>query len=246
MRTFSVERGYPTHLLDSAIQKAFNNSHRDTLIPPLAKISDDKIPLVLTFHPFNYKVRDVISRNFQILKNDPETSAIFTDNPLISFRRNKNIRDNLLRSALRQNLPAPSGTFSCSRTRCYTCSFLNSATSISGPKSNFVIRHNFTCTSSNIIYCISCSKCCKLYIGETGQRLSDKFAEHLRSVRNNDVDKPVARHFNDVNHSISDMKICAISPISGGNDSRKRHEKRLFFKIGTIHPHGLNERFSFI
>ena len=32
----------------------------------------------------------------------------------------------------------------------------------------------------------------------------------------------------------------------GGNDSRKRHEKRLIFKIGTIHPHGLNERFSFI
>ena len=147
---------------------------------------------------------------------------------------------------LRQNLPAPVDTFSCSRARCYTCSFLNSATSISGPKSNFVIRHNFTCTSSNIIYCISCSKCCKLYIGETGRRLSDRFAEHLRSVRNNDVDKPVARHFNAANHSISDMKICAISPISGGNDSRKRHEKRLIFKIGTIHPHGLNERFSFI
>ena len=104
MRTIFVERGYPTHLLDSAIQKAFNNSRSDTLKPPLAKISDDKIPLVLTFHPFNYKVRDVISRNFQILKNDPETSAIFTDNPLISFRRNKNIRDNLVRSALRQNL----------------------------------------------------------------------------------------------------------------------------------------------
>ena len=29
-------------------------------------------------------------------------------------------------------------------------------------------------------------------------------------------------------------------------DSRKRHEKRLIFKIGTIHPHGLNEWFSFI
>ena len=25
-------------------------------------------------------------------------------------------------------------------------------------------------------------------------------------------------------------------PISGDNDSRKRHEKRLIFKIGTIHP----------
>ena len=246
MRTFFVQHDYPTHLLDSEIQKGFNNSRSDTLKPPLAKISDDKIPLVLTFHPLNYKVRDVISRNFLILQNDPEMSAIFTDNPLISFRCNKNMQDNLVRSALRQNLPAPAGTFSCSRARCYTCSFFNSATSISGPKSNFIIRYNFTCTSSNIIYCISCSKCCKLYIGETGQRLCDRFAEHLRSVRNKDVDKPVARHFNAANHSICDIKICAISPISGGNDSRKRHEKRLIFKIGTIHPHGLNEQFSFI
>ena len=53
-------------------------------------------------------------------------------------------------------------------------------------------------------------------------RLSDRFAEHLRSVRNNDINKPVARHFNAASHSISDIK------------------------VGTIHPHGLTERFSFI
>ena len=52
-----------------------------------------------------------------------------------------------------------------------------------GPNCNFIVRHNFTCTSSNIIYCISRHKCSKLYIGETGRRLSDRFAEHLRSVR---------------------------------------------------------------
>ena len=34
--------------------------------------------------------------------------------------------------------------------------------------------------------------------------------------------------------------------LHGGNDSHKRQEKRLIFKIGTIHPQGLNERFSFI
>ena len=57
----------------------------------------------------------------------------------------------------------------------------------------------------------------------------------FRFVKN----KPVARQFNTANHSISDIKVCAISPISCGNDNRRRHEKRLIFKIGTIHPHGL-------
>ena len=44
LRTFFVERGYPTHLLDSVSQKAFSISRWDTLKPPLLKISDDKIP----------------------------------------------------------------------------------------------------------------------------------------------------------------------------------------------------------
>ena len=32
-----------------------------------------------------------------------------------------------------------------------------------------------TCTSANIIYCITCTLGKKLYIGETGRRLGDRF-----------------------------------------------------------------------
>ena len=149
-----------------------------------------------------------------------------------------------MRSALKQNLPVPAGTFSFPRPRCYTCSLLNTASSISGPKSNFFINlFNFTCTSSNIIHCISCSKCCKLYIGERGRRLSDRFAEHLSFIRNNDVEKPVVRHFNAANHSISDIKVCANSSISGGNDSRKKTEKASHLKNLNHSPptHSMND-----
>ena len=66
---------------------------------------------------------------------------------------------------------------------------------------------------------------------------SNFMSVHHYSIRNNDVDKPVARRFHTANHSISDINVCAISPISG----RKKHEKRLILKIGTIHTHGLNE-----
>ena len=127
-----------------------------------------------------------------------------------------------MRSALRQNLPASAGTFSCSRARCYACLFLNSVTSISRPKSNFVILHNFTFTPpTSFTAFLALNVACKLYIGETGRCLSNRFAEHLRSERNNDIEKPIARYFNAANHSISDIKVCAISPISGSNYSRK-------------------------
>ena len=50
-----------------------------------------------------YKIRDIVIQNFDILKSDPETSAIFIDNPLISFRRIKNIQDSLVHSAMKHH-----------------------------------------------------------------------------------------------------------------------------------------------
>ena len=54
------------------------------------------IPLVLTYHPFHLKVEEIVKRNFRIMQNDLETSAIFTDQPLTSFRHSKNIKDELM------------------------------------------------------------------------------------------------------------------------------------------------------
>ena len=73
-----------------------------------------------------------------------------------------------------------------------------------------------------------------------------RFGEHRRAVTSNAANQPVARHFNNGRHCVSDMKIRALCPISGSNDSRKRHEMRLISKLGTVHPLGINERFSYI
>ena len=88
-------------------------------------------------------------------------------------------------------------------------------------------------------------RCGMLYIGETGRCLRTRFGEHRRSVTSNDANQPVARHFNNGSHCVSDMKIRALCPISGSNDSRKRHEMRLISKLGTVHPLGINERSSY-
>ena len=95
------------------------------------------------------------------------------------------------------------GTFKCARSRCKTCPFVQNADKISGPKRSVKITDRFKCTSANVIYCITCTLCKKLYIGETGRRLGDRFREHLRDVEKDDKDasKPVARHFNLPNHS---------------------------------------------
>ena len=142
--------------------------------------------------------------------------------------------------------PSPCGTFPCGVGQCKSCKFIDSSTTISAPKFVYHIKHHFTCTSSHLIYCISCSRCGMLYIGETGRCLRTRFGEHRRSVISNDANQPVARHSNNGSHCVSDMKIRALCPIAGSNDSRKRHEMRLISKLGTVHPLGINERFSYI
>ena len=104
--------------------------------------------------------------------------------------------------------------------------------------------HHFTCTSSHLIYYISCSRCGMLYIALYWRPLRTRFGEHRRAVIGNDANQPVARYFNTGNHSVSDMEIRVLCPISGSNGSRKRHEMCLISKLGTVHPHGINGRLS--
>ena len=61
-----------------------------------------------------------------------------------------------------------------------------------------------------------------LYVGETGRSLRTRFGEHRRlAVTRNDANQPVARHYDNGSHCVSDMKIQALCPISGSNIAAK-------------------------
>ena len=79
------------------------------------------------------------------------------------------------------------------------------------------------------------------------RKLGDRFREHLLDVKNkgSDLSKPVARHFNLPGHSHEHMEICGFYLHLGNNETRKRKEQRLIFKLGTLAPNGINEQFSF-
>ena len=174
-------------------------------------------------------------------------AGFHNQSPLLTmFKRDKNIGNFLVRSAFQtSNQP---GTFKCARARCKTCPFICNVEKLSGPKRSIKITDHFTCTSTNVIYCITCTLCKKLYIGETaGRRLGDRFREHLREVEKDDknASKPVARHFNLPNHSKQHMIVCGLSLHQGSTKSRKTLEQKFIFQISTLNPHGINERFSF-
>ena len=115
--------------------------------------------------------------------------------------------------------------------------FIRNVMKMSGPKRSIKITDHFKCTSANVIYCVTqCTLCKKLYIGETGRRLGDRFREHLRNVEKDgkNASKPVVRRVNLPNHSKQRMAVCGLSLDQGSTESRKTLQQKFLFQIGTL------------
>ena len=142
------------------------------------------IPLVLTYHPTNALIKNIMTRNFHLLRDDPDTRDIYEPvRILCAYRRDTNLRDSLVRSHL--NISASDedrGTFPCGRSRCNTCTHINASPTINTFGGCITITSKYTCISQNVVYVIKCRTCNKIYIGETERRLGDRFREHLRSI----------------------------------------------------------------
>ena len=106
------------------------------------------------------------------------------------------------------------------------------------------ITGHFTCTSANVIYCITCTCCKKLYIGEN--RKTTRRSIPRTPSRRRKESKPVARHFNFPNNCTQHITVCSISlHLKAVRKAAKPCSKNYILQIGTLNPHGINERFSF-
>ena len=128
MCQFFKTRGYPDPVIH-------NSKHRaQSVNPQSAPLSshnkpEGRIPLTLTFHPHNISVKNIILKNFKLLQHDPTTAEIFTQPLLISYKRDKNLSNFIVKSALKSDHQP--GTFKCARVRCRTCPFISNANKIS-------------------------------------------------------------------------------------------------------------------
>ena len=105
---------------------------RQSALQAAEKENTDRIPFTLTFHPHNHAVKSIILKNFKLLQSDSETGTIFSQPPLISFKRDKNTGNFLVRRSFQTN--DQSGAFKCSRSRCKTCSFIHNVEKILDPR----------------------------------------------------------------------------------------------------------------
>ena len=73
---------------------------------------------------------------------------------------------------------------------------------------------------------ISCNKCNMQYAGETENALHIRMNGHWSNIKTKKLDKPVAAHFNQPDHSFEDLRVMGIEKIEDHNNSKKRRKLR--------------------
>jgi len=150
--TFFEKRGYSPTLFERDLQRASLVSRRDAIQDAnMVTNGTERIPLVLTYHPFNSRIKKILLANFNILMNDDITREIFPLPPLTSYRRDQNIRDILVHTSMKSQSGSLAGTYPCGAPRCRTCAHVSANTIIAGSRHNMTIREHFTCKSSNVV-----------------------------------------------------------------------------------------------
>ncbi|OCT97092.1 hypothetical protein XELAEV_18009315mg [Xenopus laevis] len=142
------------------IQICSDTSERDQNFETLRKDSIDR-----GYNP-RLKALRKIARELQgKLEKDNRLHIIFPDPPLLAFRQPPNLRKLIIRSSL----SGDHGTHPCGRKRCKTCPHILSADRVQIPDTieEYYIHGHYTCSYSNLVYAITCTKCPTrgIYIG---------------------------------------------------------------------------------
>ena len=154
----------------------FPGTTRNDALKPKPKQQTDTVPFVITYNPALPNICRIIHKHSNVLYSSGRCKNVFTNLPLVVYRRCKNISDILVRAKLPEptntdQSGSPSGSFRCNKTTSCTASpFIedgrNQYTFYSTGQT-FKIKSHITCETPNVIYMIQCTKCNLQYIGET-------------------------------------------------------------------------------
>ena len=265
-----IRRGYPSRLVETAMQKA-ELQDRDSLILkniPKSTTSSNtntgllaaKEPntstfyLVNTHNPTNPPIREIVESNWPLLDKS-KTTRFLTDAKLIfGQRRNKNLSDQLVRASTETTDPTKRNIDrnTCNRSKsCRYCPLIDKKGPLVSSKTGrkFKPLTEVNCQSSNLIYVITCKHCNIQYVGQTKNRILTRFQGHFTDIAH-DKDTTVARHFNRcpigdpqlTNGFIIKVASFIHAPphTRDAKLERDKEERRWMHRLSTITPYGLN------
>ena len=252
LKALLIARDYNHQLVDSAINKARAIPRNIALRKkPKKKISERPV-FAIKFDPRLPNIPNIQSRHWRaMVSQDKYLSDCFKAPPLIAFKKQKNIREYLIRAkvpeATRHEKRQIKGMFKCG-SNCTACPYITEGKSITYNKTKWNLNRTLNCNSYNIIYLIECKKDrCKRnenyrYVGETKRPLKYRLADHRGYILNDKENQATGAHFNLPGHSLSDLSVTILEQVRQKDDFyRKEREKYHIRRLNTLHS-GMNKK----
>ena len=207
--------------------------------------------MVTNFNPCNPNIKQLIYKNWNVLSNSPDCRKLFSEKPVIGFRRLPNLRDMLTSASLRhppiETAQEPQRATICTRLgKCTYCPLIKKINRVTCNFSNKSYQLNdlpkhITCKISNVIYLISCKKCHKHYVGETSRAIRKRMYEHKDGIIT-----PVSHHFKSEGHNhthmiFSVLEWCTPKLIPSNTVRHRRLELSRIFKLHSLTPIDINQ-----
>jgi hypothetical protein len=167
---------------------------------------------------------------------DQHMKEVFPQPPLTAFKRQKNLRDMLIRA----KVPEPKrlyekrsmkGMAKCGHS-CTACPFIKTGKQVKIKRNAYWnINTKVNCESYNVIYMLECEKdnCTNnRYIGETGRLFKFRLSEHKGYIINKDETQATGSHFNLPGHNLGHLKATILEQVNKNcEEYRKRKTKFL-------------------
>ena len=191
-----------------------------------------------------------MKNNWDVLARSCTTKGFHRSNLIVGYRKPRDIRSYLVRAKLDYNKndktynegkgSCAENENKCSKRDCRYCKILDKSGSIKNETRTFATKKEITCNSSNLIYCIECTKCDKKYVGQTKRKVKDRLREHIYGIKKN-KESDISYHFNtNGHHGIRDMKVYILDFIHAHPESKRARSLRNTIEFGYIHKIGTN------
>lgn len=195
------------------------------------KVRGELIPLITTYSSVSRYLNGKFKGNFDRIIG--HTGIIQSSEVISAYRRNRNLKDLLVRAKISSPNWEKPQVIDTQFTRLRFIQNFHD-------KSVYRIQQGFTPKSQNCIYVLYCEKCGIQYIGETKNTLSTRMTQHRYNIKNKkEVDTPLVKHF--LHHGYASIRMAGLQRNINWTDwERKKKEKYWIYLLGTREPQGLN------
>ena len=254
LKQMFLDRGYRESIVEASIHKARNIPRNIALRKVVNPVSSKRPVAVVSWDPRLPSIDTIQQKHWRSMAQDPYLKKVFPEAPLVAYRRQRNLREILIRAKLpppnqMRNQRQVKGMKRCQK-NCLICPYIKEGRDISEKEFTWKINQRISCQSNNLVYMIICTKencqhkfkIQQKYIGETERKLKDRICEHIGYINTKKTEQATGQHFNLPGHSLSDMKVTVLEQVFKSDpEYRKERESYLIRKFNTYYQ-GMNRK----